>query len=321
MPRSNRLTYYLRFIAIALLASIGVDSPAATVVVSLDAVADPTSNFIAYWSEGLAQLNMPYPGTTRQPFWDTKDLTRTYNNNFDFFPHDSSMKFGNLTYDDASLVAGSGSAVITGLTLGIERDPLDAGYVNGSWLSFTTDLQSYAGSVTVINGAVTGINLTASYKSIGYFAGTPADGNGAFSISGSTFQVTATAYSPYFGNYDPQMAWDWSGVISSVVEPPPLSLAADFDDNDYVDAADLALWQSGMGMPSGATKGQGDADGNGSVDGADFLVWQREFGLGTPPVSVAATVPEPAAAALMAIAAAGVAHLRRFQQNRKSVQL
>ncbi|WP_428308555.1 dockerin type I domain-containing protein [Lacipirellula sp.] len=288
-----------------------VDIHAATVAVSLDAIADPTSNFIAYWSEGICQLNMTYPGTTRQPFWNTQNLSQTYNNNFDFFPNDSAMKFGNFTYDDASLVGGSGSATITGLTLGIERDPLNANYVNGSWLSFTTDVQSYSGSVTVANGAVTGINLTANYNSVGYFGSVPANGSGVFSIAGNEFQVTATAYNAFFGPYDPQMAWDWSGVISSVTTTPPPVYAADFDGNGYVDGVDLSQWKLGMGIASGATKNQGDANGDGVVDGADFLAWQREFGLGTPPTLAAlSSVPEPAAATLLTLALASLA-LRR----------
>jgi hypothetical protein len=289
---------------------VEVVSRAAAVTVSLDAVADPTSNFNAYWSEGLAQLNLTYSGTTRQPFWDTKDLSRTYTNSFDFFPNEAAMKFGNLTYDDASLVGGSGSATITGLTLGIERDPLDSGYVNGSWLSFTTDVQTYSGAVTVSNGVVTGINLTASYNATGSFGPTPVSGSGTFSVSGATFHVLASAHNPNFGNYNPSMAWNWSGVISSVVTAPP-TLAADFDGNGHVDAADLAAWKIGMGIASGAEKDQGDANGDGAVDGADFLTWQREFGMGPPQtLSAVASVPEPSAALLLAMAL-GVASFGR----------
>ena len=325
MSRISEPIYRFRivFAILALLAAASsVDARAATVAVSLDAVADPTSNFIAYWSEGICQLDMTYPGTTRQPFWNTNDLSFTYNNNFDFFPNDSAMKFGNFTYDDASLVGGSGSAAITGLTLGIERDPLNANYVNGSWLSFTTEVQDYAGSVTVSNGAVTNVNLTAQYSSLGYFASVPAYGTGTFSITGNEFQVTATAYNVYFSPYDPLMSWDWSGVISSVTTTPPPVYAADFDGNGYVDGADLAQWKLSMaaGIPSGATKNQGDANLDGAVDGADFLVWQREFGLGTTSMQSAANaVPEPDATVLMTLALTKLV-LRRRNERRASVK-
>lgn len=326
MPLSNRavLAHCLQIVAVnvaLLMAFRGVAVQAATVTVPLDAVADVSSNFNAYFSEGIAQLNMTFPGTNRQPFWMTGNPSLTYNQAFDFFPNDSAMKFGELTYDDSSLTSGSGSAAITGLALGIEKNPLDPSYINGTWLSFTTELQTYSGSVTVANGAVTGINLTASYNTTGYFGVGEISGSGTFSISGASFQVLASAHNPTHVNFNPSVAWNWSGVMTSVVTPP-LLLAADFDDNDRVDSADLALWQSGMGIPSNATKSQGDADGNGSVDGADFLIWQREYGLGAPPALVAAApVPEPAAASILAVAIAGTAHLRRSMHSGKPFPL
>ena len=45
----------------------------------------------------------------------------------------------------------------------------------------------------------------------------------------------------------------------------------------------------------------GDFNNNGKVDGADFLVWQRQFGSGSA-TTVAAAVPEPAAAVLATLA-------------------
>jgi hypothetical protein len=53
-------------------------------------------------------------------------------------------------------------------------------------------------------------------------------------------------------------------------------LAADFNSNGQVNAADLTAWRGGFG--TGTTKAQGNADGDGDVDGADFLTWQRQLG-------------------------------------------
>ena len=50
---------------------------------------------------------------------------------------------------------------------------------------------------------------------------------------------------------------------------------SDFNFSRTVDAADLAIWQTGYGTASGATRLMGDANGDGDVDGRDFLVWQR----------------------------------------------
>lgn len=55
-------------------------------------------------------------------------------------------------------------------------------------------------------------------------------------------------------------------------------IPGDFDGNLTVEAADLALWETGYGTDSGATIGDGDADNDGDVDGLDFLTWQQNLG-------------------------------------------
>lgn len=84
-------------------------------------------------------------------------------------------------------------------------------------------------------------------------------------------------------------------VLATYVSRP--ALAADFNDDDQVDAADLAIWRSGFG---GA--GDGDANSDGLVDGADFLVWQREFTVNATTSSAVHTVPEPTSIALAGLA-------------------
>jgi hypothetical protein len=78
------------------------------------------------------------------------------------------------------------------------------------------------------------------------------------------------------------------------------SLQGDFDNNDVVDAADLAdKWKPGYGMTGQTNDDNGDADADGDVDGADFLIWQRQLGAVSAGVVAAAAVPEPAAASLL----------------------
>lgn len=55
------------------------------------------------------------------------------------------------------------------------------------------------------------------------------------------------------------------------------NLSADFDQNGYVETADLTQWESDYGL-----NGDADADGDGNSNGLDFLAWQREY----PPVTV-----------------------------------
>ena len=78
-------------------------------------------------------------------------------------------------------------------------------------------------------------------------------------------------------------------------------LQGDFNNDDAVDAADLAQWQGDFGLNDDS-----DADDDGDSDGADFLAWQRQLGLIAPAVSANAAVPEPPAMVLILLAATGI---------------
>jgi autotransporter-associated beta strand protein len=83
----------------------------------------------------------------------------------------------------------------------------------------------------------------------------------------------------------------------------------DFNGDGSVTGADLATWQTAMGVTS-----LGDADGDFDSDGNDFLIWQRNLGkVGTAVVAATAAVPEPAGAALAAccLLIGGAARRRR----------
>ncbi|MCH8840418.1 MAG: hypothetical protein IH831_07015 [Planctomycetes bacterium] len=53
-------------------------------------------------------------------------------------------------------------------------------------------------------------------------------------------------------------------------------LAADFNDDGFVDGSDFLIWQLGQGLGVGMG---GDANFDSWVDGFDFLIWQNHFGL------------------------------------------
>jgi hypothetical protein len=75
-------------------------------------------------------------------------------------------------------------------------------------------------------------------------------------------------------------------------------LAADFDEDGFVDGDDLATWQTNFGLAAGATKSIGDANLDGAVDGGDYLLWQQQFNAASESLA-SSSVPEPAAATLM----------------------
>jgi hypothetical protein len=102
-------------------------------------------------------------------------------------------------------------------------------------------------------------------------------------------------------------------------------LLGDANRDNRVDGADLTVLKSAFGASAA-----GDLDGDLDTDGADILLWQQNIGhqsatgsfLPTgivryaPPVPAAA-VPEPAGAALAAVAALGV-FLGKFRRRRSS---
>ncbi len=98
--------------------------------------------------------------------------------------------------------------------------------------------------------------------------------------------------------------------FASTVEPLP----GDFNEDGFVDGDDLTAWESGYGVPSGASPMDGDADGDFDVDGNDFLIWQQQFGM-TNNLSAATTaVPEPSSFMLALLAAALLARYTALRQ-------
>jgi endonuclease/exonuclease/phosphatase family metal-dependent hydrolase len=83
-------------------------------------------------------------------------------------------------------------------------------------------------------------------------------------------------------------------------------LAADFDEDGFVDGDDLTTWSTNFGLATGATKSTGDANLDGLIDGADYLLWQRQFN-GAAASLASSNVPEPAAAAILLLGIALVA--------------
>jgi hypothetical protein len=84
-----------------------------------------------------------------------------------------------------------------------------------------------------------------------------------------------------------------------------VSLDADFNGDDRVDALDLAIWRMAFGAAPSA-----DADNDADSDGADFLAWQSHFGDSLAAFPPASTIPEPAALILLALSAQAIVSRR-----------
>ena len=173
-----------------------------------------------------------------------------------------------------------------GFTAGLDLDLIVG---SGDVGALSTTLTTFGGAGTLGAGASRSFQVGMNTTTVGSFAASytlafsDEDLPGATSVGTMTLTV--------------------SGVV---VDPGP---SADFNGDGLVDGADLLAWQRGVGLASGATRGDGDADGNGRVDAADLEAWRVQFLSGD--ASLAAPEPSSAAMLLAGLAAAGWRRKRR----------
>lgn len=221
-----------------------------------------------------------------------------------------------------NVIGKGGDVNVTGNLLANPRDKAAyrnaTGQENDSILKFTLGTTGIStitiGGIADLDGAVIDIDDTANY-----FAANPAasltliDAAGGF---GNVFTVTAAeaagngrgfALAPADASqYSLAIQASGGGEKLVLTKSGGGGLAADFNDDGFVNGADLGIWKTQFGQPSNGA----DANNDGKTDGADFLVWQRQFGA-APAAPVAAAVPEPTSGALVAVGLAGLAGLRR----------
>lgn len=194
---------------------------------------------------------------------------------------------GKLTIDgDLTLTSTSVLSIeLGGLTAGTEFDMLQ-----------TTGNATLGGSLSV--------SLVAGFQP------TPGSMFSIMAIGGTTTGTFATEQLPDLGG---GLIWHTAYLPHEVVLSVSAGVsfaAADFNEDGFIDAADLTIWQNGFGLSTGASHGQGDANGDFAVDGADFLIWQT--GVNNPGnVGTQAPAPEPKSWIVALAGLAGLPGLRR----------
>lgn len=282
---------------------------------TLDAFADGDSTYYEYISDGFVRMDLYSPLQPKnQSFHSITNPNTIYNQNFDGFPHDRIFHLGSVTYDESSLIEGTGSAPITALTLGIAKDPNNSGYINWNRFNTNTLVSSSTGNVNLAGGVPISMALTANLQlevvtpfgstENGYYPGTFTidSASNRFSFEAEGHQIMDII----FGNdQDMHLRWDFAGVMLGF--PPDDTSIADYDRNTVVDDIDQLLWQNTYGSTSHIA---GDGNLDGAIDAADYVVW-RKIASAAEAGQSSTSVPEPTAVALWMLAAAGLLMARR----------
>ncbi len=195
--------------------------------VRLDGIADGTTVYLEQQSDAFFRMDLydPPPRETQQRFHAISDPSVTFGNPaFDGFPNDEDFRLGSVTFDDSGLIGGTGLAPVTALVLGVGTDPSDSSHVNyGRWTNIMTLVDTVNGTVSLVNGAVTSIDLTATaHLDVPTFGSIVLNAPGTFSVTGNRFaghlQGSAT------GALNTLLIWDFSGTLTTVAVPEPASL-------------------------------------------------------------------------------------------------
>jgi len=287
---------------------------------SLHSLADNDSAYYEYYSEGFVRMDQfASSNPTNQNFHNINNPAVQYGQGFDGFPNDRNFRLGHVTYDDSGVANGTGQAPITGVTLGITRDPANSTYEN--WRRFTTEtvVTMFEGVVNLVNGSPVSTTLDANVTlklSNVFGATTVGEYAGTFSLDGGRFEFEAEGAPVLdisFGTAPFHLRWDFGGKLTALPE-----YVGDYDENGAVDGNDFLLWQRELGNAATPSGSGADGDLSGTIDAGDLAVWQSNFGQSNPvPAPPIGAVPEPSAALLALVGLASLGSLAA-QRHRRS---
>lgn len=331
---------------VLLLLAGGWCGPAAVAATfDLDLTADPDARFFEITSDAFAQLNQGFNGDqARDGFFDLDDagggdLDIGDESDFDAFSpstfneipnsegpdvfnreQDFSM-IGSLEYDPPTgnvtsltmfwdaFVAGENSLLNTIAV------PLQAPTVFGR-INYQTEFSNVSGSVSLVGGGVSAVDLTADVSFVYSFFDTVAQAlifesmDGVFRIEGDRFDLYVNDIVTFETNAGPTSVhnvWDIEGSVDNLATAP-----GDYNGDGSVDASDYLAWRTQYNTSVASGTGA-DGNGDGFVDAADYTVWRDN--LPAPGAPTVAASPEPTALGVLLVGACLTAMNRCFAAN------
>jgi hypothetical protein len=286
---------------------------------SLNSLADNDSSYYEYYSEGFIRMDQfASSNPANQNFHNISDPSVQYGQSFDGFPNDRSFRLGHVTFDESGLVMRTGAAPITGVTLGIARDPVDPTYENWRRFTTTTIIDSFEGVVNLVDGAAVSATLNAAITlRLTNVLGSTLSGDyiGRFSLDGARFDFQAEGepvLDTAFGTAPFHLRWDFGGRLTAL--PDYLS---DYDEDGVVDGRDFLVWQREFGSAAAPAGSGADGDLSGTIDAGDLAVWQTNFGQYNPmPAPTMRAVPEPTGASIILLGLAACVNLADRRRSR-----
>lgn len=287
---------------------------------TLNVTADGSSTYYEYYSEGFARIDLrdPPPDEFRQRIHLISDPSVAFGP-LDSFPNDEAMRFGTISYDESSLIAGTGTATVTDMTIGLVADPFDPTYENWRRFESSTEVAGFSGTVDLVDGAIASFDLTIDVAiHIPSFLGATIEGvyPGQLILSRDLFTLDVES-SPFLDPiFDPagtnvHLQWAWSGSIDGVVYAVP----GDLDGDDFVGQDDLNIILGAWGedVVVGSTA---DPSKDGFVGQDDLNIVLAGWGKGTPPeVVTAVAVPEISSNLLLPLLFVCLALVRSRRQS------
>lgn len=243
--------------------------------------------------------------------------------------HDAFIDTGATITGTGTLTVGAGLqlGIREGISLGrtlVNNGDFEIGLDNGI-VTVPTYQQSATGSLEI---DMRGTTLDTHYDRLVVTGNAQLSGelkvellNGFHPLPGNTFTVlTAASITGDFTSFDmaPVDGFLW-GTEKTATEYRLKLVTGDYNADGVIDALDYTVWRNAMGTTYAVAYSGADGNGDTMVTAADYAIWKQNYGFqngdpapaGSGAGGIAAIVPEPAAAPLLAVACALLASRRR----------